>query len=292
MNVIEKLARGNCTLGVWGEPTVCDIAVCETPFIKDGSVRGHITRHYGGSAYATAIGACHMGADVKLWGPFGEDQEGQEALTYARDSGVKIENIKAGQTRKTIVITDTDGTRSMVGDAGDAFDKPYADSIASIDTNILHVSLSSIERDQTGAVLRLLERSKPDFLSIDMGSVGAIEKTGREKLERVLSLGKNTLIFANAEETEALRHALEDDFKPGWCLVSRSGSDGAHMRDSTQEWFEPVPSKITPVDTTGAGDAFAAGFLAKWMAGERNWGEILKASHRAAGETISRIGTV
>ena len=291
MSPLEKLQPLENTLDVWGEPTVCDIALCDTSFIKDGSVRGEITRHYGGSSYAVSIGAARRGVDTVFYGPFGVDREGTEALSFAQTNGVSVHNLRAEVTRRTIVVTDTDGTRSMVGDSGDAFLRPYADEIDAVRKGVFHLSLSSIDRDQTGSVKRLIERSACDVLSLDLGSTGAIERVSADGVRQLLSTARHAVVFANAEEASCFRKTPGIDISESF-FIERNGAGGAVLRHCGEEWFEPAVPGVEPLDTTGAGDAFAAGFLSAFLKGERDPKKALRAAHRAAAEVVSRVGTV
>jgi sugar/nucleoside kinase (ribokinase family) len=291
MSPLEKLQTLNNTLDVWGEPTVCDIALCGTPFMKDGSVRGEITRCYGGSAYATAIGAARRGVDTVFYGPFGADREGVEALSYAQANGVLVKPLQSGVTRRTIIITDTDGTRSMVGDSGDAFLRPYADEIDGVRSGVFHLSLSSVDRDETGSIKRLVERSSCEILSLDLGSIGAIERVSADGVRQLLSAARFTVVFANAEEASCFKNTPGIDVSENF-FIERSGGGGAFLRHFGEEWFEPAVSGVKPLDTTGAGDAFAAGFLSSLLKGERDPKNALRAGHIAAADVISRVGTV
>lgn len=276
---------------VWGEPTVCDMGVCGTPFVRDGSVSGSVGRWIGGSAYATAIGASQLGARVELFGPVGTDEHGQEALATAREFNVAFQGVPAGRSRRTLVIVDTDGTRSMVGDGGDSYASPWADEVAPFSGGIAHVSLSSVVRDTTGAVERLLMRSDVEVLSMDLGSVGVIKAAGAERLARLASCTPRTLLFANADETAAVREVCGGDLDV-WGFVSREGSLGATALIDGVSEFEPAIQGVTVKDTTGAGDAFAAGFLASWLVSGGSVKDALRSAHAHAALVVSQVGTI
>lgn len=277
------------TLSVWGEPTVCEIAVCDTPFIKDGSVRGNIERHYGGSTYATAINMARKGTQVCFAGPFGEDSEGLGALEFMRDHGVLVEPIPAGVSRRTIIIVDTDGSRSMVGNVGHAFLKPYAETIEKLEGDIVHVSLSSVVRDKTRSVENLLVRSEPAILSLDAGSVEALETLGSERIQNICKRARYTMMFANEEESSCIENNITNHKVD--CFIRRT-KEGAFLYAQNKEWFEPAERDVQVVDTTGAGDAFSAGFLTALLAGERDPNKLLRAGHKLAAEVIARVGTL
>ncbi len=70
-------------------------------------------------------------------------------------------------------------------------------------------------------------------------------------------------------------------------VVVKLGGDGCFAGGAVR----PVPTRIVPVDTTGAGDAFNAGYLAARMIG-RDVAESVLAGHRLAGYVISRRGGI
>jgi sugar/nucleoside kinase (ribokinase family) len=230
--------------------------------------------------------------DVCFYGPFGSDDVGAGALRFAVDNGVKVSPIASKESRKTIVVVDTDKTRSMVSDSADAFSLPYADSVPDLSSDVVHVSLSSIAKDESNSVLALLERSSLGFLSIDLGSVGVINRVSGGVLDRITNSAERVLIFANSDESRAARDRFGSVLKDVWCLVERSGPTGCYLTSGGESVYEPSLKDVSVIDTTGAGDAFAAGFLAAWMTGETDPNSVLKAAHAASADVISRVGTV
>jgi sugar/nucleoside kinase (ribokinase family) len=71
--------------------------------------------------------------------------------------------------------------------------------------------------------------------------------------------------------------------------VLKRGSRGARVRRRGAEPVEVPAEPAAPVDPTGAGDAFAAGFLAAVLRGEDDAG-CARAGVKAAAEAISRPG--
>jgi sugar/nucleoside kinase (ribokinase family) len=88
-------------------------------------------------------------------------------------------------------------------------------------------------------------------ISIDLATAAGIAEYGAEKLVKRLDLLRPDLVFANEAELDAIGGAV-----PG-TLVLKRGAEGFTV-DGTD--FAALPAEV--VDTTGAGDALAAGYLA------------------------------
>jgi sugar/nucleoside kinase (ribokinase family) len=94
------------------------------------------------------------------------------------------------------------------------------------------------------------------------------------------------LLFATASEAEALlgRYAVEGLLEVAPVAVVKRGSKGATVMAREAEGhlrFEVATEHINATDTTGAGDAFDAGFLVAWFSA-RKAGKSLPASLRRA----------
>jgi sugar/nucleoside kinase (ribokinase family) len=292
MNIRD--ASGN--IAVWGEPTMTRLAVCGSAFVRDGSVEGQLISQPGGSAYATAIGCAHLGADVVFTGPFGEDESGTVLAEYARGRGVELCVIPYGRSRETVIVVDTDASRSMVSDLGDSFTAPHAARITELPSStILHVSLSSLVRDVSGETRKLIERSRRGrLLSIDAGSVGAVRAWWGSELSRFFAEMKPDVVFANADEAHALLDVTGGTPDGVGVLVTKHGGEPAEAWNvaSGERVLVDAPVGVVALDTTGAGDAFAAGFLAMWSQGVQDVGVLLEHGHAYARRCVEQYGTV
>ena len=283
-------------IDVWGEPTATTMAICSSVFERDGSVSGSVVEACGGSAYATAVGCAHLGADASLTGPFGEDADGEKLYEYALSRGVDVTRLMAGRSRRTVVVVDTDGSRSMVTDLGDSCTRPYAElATVAPGASILHVSLSSIVRDETGAVERYVRRAAQNVaISMDAGSSGVVRRYGEERMRALLKDTKPLVMFANVDEHAALLEVLNADLRGVSYVVAKHGSGATEvLHTASGEVLQvPVQSGAVCVDTTGAGDAFAAGFLAAISTGTTDIEVAVKRAHAYAAAAISTYGTV
>jgi ribokinase len=282
-------------VAVWGEPTLCFTVTTATPVSAGGSVTGSITRHAGGSAFATAVGVAHLGAGVEFFGPFGTDAAGAWMLQYATERGVRCQPVPAGASRQTIVIVAPDGERSMVTDLGDAFSDPYANLYA-VDPavhGVLHCSLSSIARDGTGGVERFVRRAASAVpVSIDLGAASVLRALGTARLRALLEAVDPVMLFANEDEAATFGELVPELRSSAPCIFEKRGAAPCVVRSRGEETLVSNPNPVEALDTTGAGDAFAAGVLAAWSDGTVDPVELARAGHRYAARAVAVVGTV
>jgi sugar/nucleoside kinase (ribokinase family) len=99
---------------------------------------------------------------------------------------------------------------------------------------------------------------------LDLGSFNVVE----DNLEFLHFLVKDyaTVVFANADEAfvyskgKTAEEALNERAKDCWVAVVKTGREGSLIQNSKQVFRIPAP-KVNCIDTTGAGDLYAAGFL-------------------------------
>jgi sugar/nucleoside kinase (ribokinase family) len=110
-------------------------------------------------------------------------------------------------------------------------------------------------------------RARGAALSIDVSATALIDEVGTERMRELLALLAPEFLFANADEEAALG-LLDAPPSPGSLIVVKDGPRPATVMhpDGVTEWVPAI--EVAGVrDTTGAGDAFAAGFLAASMSG-------------------------
>jgi 2-dehydro-3-deoxygluconokinase len=96
-------------------------------------------------------------------------------------------------------------------------------------------------------------------------------------------------VFANESEFIALRglEAIEPGSGADW-IVKKAGKGASMMRESV--WIDSAASRIDPVDDTGAGDAFSAGFLTALLRGF-DAAQCLRLGNVAAAATLRSQGS-
>ncbi|MFH8249783.1 carbohydrate kinase family protein [Microbacterium sp. B2969] len=226
-----------------------------------------ITHTRGGSA-ANVAAAAAPHTRVRFIGRVGTDAEGQALVAELEAAGVEVRVQRGGRTGSIVILVDEAGERTMLTDRGaaaelDAIEPAWLDG-----TRWLHVPLygfaTAVSR---AAVLKAVGPSPAFPVSLDLSSVSAMRELGVEGLRAVVDALSPAVVFANADEAELL-DSFELDLPGELRLVVKRGGEPVILRARGVEDEVEVEQVDGVVDSTGAGDAFAAGFLAAALTGE------------------------
>lgn len=260
------------------------------PWRRGSDAAAHITRRRGGSAANVAVAAVAAGGTARFIGAVGEDATAdalEEALLRA---GVEPLLQRGGRSASIVVVVEPDGERTMLPDRAAALSLRNPGSDALRDGSWLHAPAYSLLGEPLGTTTSRLfadARAAGMPTSLDASSVGALSTWGPEESRRRLSQIAPTLLFANEEECsylDLIRRPL-----PGSTLVAKHGAGVAEVRTDRGELIAELPAHPLPtgIDSTGAGDAFAGGFLVA-RAHARSWEDALAAGHTAAAAHLQR----
>mgnify|MGYP000085343688 CR=1 FL=1 len=238
----------------------------------------------GGSAANTIVGLARLGLSVGFIGVVGNDSEGKFILEEFRRENVDISHIKIteGHTGRAMSFVDASGERALYILPGvnddlhlEDIDLKYVNG-----AKILHTS-SFVSREQLEMQKALVRRLKAR-LSFSPGML--CFKFG---LDNILELvERSDFLFLSFEELEALvkgRLRTENETKEGLAekgaaflvdlganVVSVTlGKLGCYVTDGEKQHLVKAYPVDRVVDTTGAGDAFVAGFLYGVLSGRR-----------------------
>ena len=212
----------------------------------------------GGQAANVAAWAAELGAGGRLVAKRGSDAAGelvaQELAAHGVDVAGPVEN---GRNGIVVSIVAPTGERTMASDRGVA---PFlrADELEMKwfgGCSWLHVTGYALFRkpiDEAAAKAAGAVRGQGGRISVDLSSWSLIRDFGPERLVQRLTLLAPDVVFGNAEELEAIGGRFPTD---EWVL--KLGAAGVQLSDGRRL---PAPA-VDVVDTTGAGDAFAAGYL-------------------------------
>jgi len=228
--------------------------------------------HTGGCASNTGYALNRLGISTGLMGKVGTDGFGDFFVNYMSDAGLDIRGIKrtsTSNTSATMVMVASDGERTFFHYLGANAELCYEDANFDIikESEILHVAgtflMPNFDGNPTAKVLK-----KAQELGITTSLDTAWDSKGNwiKVLEPCLqhldifmpSIEEARMITGKNEPKDIAESLLSYGIK----IVSlKMGENGSYTRTRDSELYLPI-YKVDAIDSTGAGDAYAAGFLA------------------------------
>ncbi len=253
----------------------------------------------GGSAANVAAWLVVAGVPTTFVGCVGDDELGRHAVAELAAAGVQpaVAVAPGRATGMCIVLVDADGERTMVPAAGanGALTEAMLPARLFAPGTHLHLSGYSLLDDGSRAAARaVLGRAAGAGcgVSVDASSAAPLRAVGPERFLSWLPPG--TLLLANLAEAvvlsgqaEATGAALALGARCGEAVVKR-GPAGAVWSDG-RAVLAVEAGAVELVDTTGAGDAFAAGLLAARLGGADVTAS-LRAGATLAARAIAEVG--
>ena len=255
----------------------------------------------GGSAPNSAVSAARLGMRVKQIGVVGQDSFSKLLLDDLNLSGVSTEFITCvpGTSAFAVIVVDSNGERTMLS-YRDITTTKLTSRITQICPNnhdYLHVSGYAFQTQFTSHIAeRLLARARAagTITSIDPSFQFA---SAGHKLRKPLLDGLD-YIFPNEDEAYQMtgesnpeKAALKILDYGVQCVVVTCGKSDCIIVDNTVEGVKRVPSYevCDLVDSTGAGDGFAGGFLAARMRG-LDVHQCARVGHAVAANVVMEFG--
>ena len=243
-----------CTLG---DLTLDVLVRLADPLFAGGDTDAEIRIAPGGQAANVAAWAAALGAQARWLGKRGDDEAGRLARSALEDAGVEVCGPAEGRNGVICSLVSPDGSRSMAADRGVAvaFRPEEIDPAWLEGCDHLFVSGYALlfEPARSAAVLAVeLGRAQGAVVSVDLATWSAIRSAGVGELREVLTKLGPDVVFANESEAETVGELLSDAL---WIL--KRGARGCAFGDDER----PALPVERVVDTTGAGDALAAGWI-------------------------------
>ncbi len=280
---------------------VTDVLVGHDGPIEVGSdTDARITVAGGGQAANTAAWLASAGHAVALVASVGDDTAGRERMAEMADSGVRCAvHVEKSLATGSIVVLASAGERTMITDRGASGRLPAAHVVAAVsdfpDARHLHLSGYSLLHAGSRAAGRAAlaaARSRGLTTSVDAASAAPLRDVGAPAflawirgVDLLLVNGDEAAVLAGpgtpAEQARILAATAR-------IVVVKLGAAGAvwHGPDGGAS-VSGTPAES--VDPTGAGDAFAAGLLAAWLAGATP-GAALAAGCTSGAAAVTRLG--
>lgn len=286
------------TILVMGD-VVDDIVVRPLSDVTEASdTNAEIRMHPGGSAANVAAWLGYLGADVRFIGragASGADRHREALARYGVDA--RIAGDPALDTATIVLNIDPGGERTMYVDRGANATFTVADVPADAFDGVvwLHLTGYSLFDDHVRpAALELIDTAKSQGVgvSIDPSSLAFLRRSGAESFGGWTS--RADLLFPNLDEGRFLSGrdtpeeiAAELGTRCGAVVLTLGPMGTIHHNGVTATRGLADPGTV--IDTTGAGDAYCAGFLVESLK-SLPVVECMASGARAAAQAIGRMG--
>lgn len=227
----------------------------------------------GGSACNTLVGYAKLGGEAAFVSKTGEDELGKLFALHLKNSNVQSLIKPANEpTGRVLSVVTPDAERTMFSYLGASDTLALDDFPEGVFDGAALTYIEGYRAFDAQTFRGVLERSKAAGVptALDFGSFGVVNVC-HSLFESLFAEGLIDMIFANEEEAKAYtgkepRETLEELAKYTSLAVVKLGAEGALVSHKGIV-FEITAKKVQALDTTGAGDLWAAGFLFGFLSG-------------------------
>jgi len=254
---------------------------------------GELSRHHGGKGGNQAAAAARLGAQVFFVGAVGRDEMGDSALAALVSEGVEVSLVRRvdGPTGVALIVVDDAGQNQIAVAPGSnlavdgAFVAAAMARLAPAAGDVVLVSREipadgvreGLEAGRAGGATTILNPAPADGLDAASRAAADILTPNESELEAIAGTG-------SLADAAGLLAAVATR-----ALVVTLGAAGAGSSSASEPRSMSAAPKVTPVDTTGAGDTFNGG-LAALLADGRPLAEAVRLAVRAASLSTLRAG--
>ena len=257
----------------------------------------NIKKCAGGSCANTVAGVAYLGGKGVFCGVIGDEEYG---VTY--ENSLKSNNLKTNLSKHedntgfaiTFITPDSQRTFATYLGAAIGFRKDHVNLDDIINSKVLHIEGYQLEDPQIrDAVLMAMQVAKENGtkVSIDLADPNLISRIYDDL--KVIVEDYADIVFVNEDEAKEFTQkeeidALHEISKHCEIAIVKVGSRGSFIK-TCGEVFYIDAQKVDVVDTTGAGDMYAAGFLYGITNG-KGIEEAGNLGSKYAGKVVSQIG--
>ena len=273
------------------------IAQLKEPINYGNDTASRISTHPGGQAANVATWITRTNTNAQLVARVGNDPVGFALISDLDKYGVDHMNLmRSGRPTGVIVIlVDANGERTMFPDNGANADLEVNDLPPLNDIDAAYLSgYALLDFRSRDAVLAMVKKIKAAGIPIffDPTTTGAMKIVSREEvlswvalMDGILLNAEEALYLGDSTDIESAEESLKN-YTP--LVVIKLGSRGAMALFNDQS-VRVAAVTTNVVDTTGAGDSFAAGFIPMWLE-TRELEKALSAGTALAAKCVATVG--
>jgi len=285
---------------------VCDIPLRPVPasiFSRDNCHIEAPVWSIGGDAANVAVALSKLGALTAFTGLVGKDAYGEFVSRSLKEAGVDIRGLREDPCKGTgisHILIEGGGERHFLvcGDLNNTLDYSHVSENIIAESDIVYLGSSMcMDGMDSGGAAELFKKAKSlgKITVSDFGGNG--EMRGDYWLKRLDPVLRNCdYVMPSYLEAAALTGKRElaemRETLSGYgikTLVVKLGERGCYLTDFRDEWEIPAFREFRPVDTTGAGDSFVAGFIRGLIEGWKPQAAAIFASC-VAGHNVTKVG--
>ncbi len=252
-----------------------------------------IVRTRGGSAANVAMFGALTGTPSRFIGQVGNDKLGEQLCASLRESGVDVCTVANGRTGSIVVLVQLNGERTFLTDRGVASELSVFEAQHLLGVSIVHVPTYSLAHDPlaTTAIQYIrAARAAGALISIDASSTAVLRDYGVERYAALIASIAPDVFMCNIDEAELLTIDAARPMPGAQLTVIKRGALPVIAITAAGAVTEVAPPSVANiVDTTGAGDAFAAGFLPLYST-SRNIADAITRGHSIAARVLRSPG--
>jgi ribokinase len=250
----------------------------------------------GGSAANTIVGLARLSCKVGFIGKIATDREGKMLIENFCKESVKTDGIiqaRKGRSGTAMGFVDKKGERALYVDPGvnDAIEFNEINREYALQAKFLH--LTSFVGEKSFETQKKLVETLPKSIKVSLDPGELYARKGMKTLEPMIrctfvlmpSLKEIKLLTGTSDYKKGAEVLLE---KGVGIVAVKLGSKGCYVTDGKEKHLIEA-FKVKVVDTTGAGDAFCAGFL-YGLINDKNLLECGRIGNFVASRCIMKIG--